>query len=56
MQRALEQLGTECSIEGVMILCPELTRNQVCVVIDYLGRAGVVAMVHVAAGRIVWAS
>lgn len=40
MQSALEQLGTECSIEEVMVLCPELTCNQVCIVIDYLSRAG----------------
>lgn len=35
VHRALEQLGTECSIEEVMILCPELTWNQVFIGIDY---------------------
>jgi uncharacterized protein (DUF433 family) len=37
---ALEQLGTDCSIEEVANLCPELTRNQVIRAIDYLDRAG----------------
>jgi len=36
----LEQLGTECSIEEVMSLCPELTWNQVFIAIDYLSRSG----------------
>jgi hypothetical protein len=40
VQRVLEQLGTECSIEEVMTLCPELTWNQVFIAIDYLSRAG----------------
>ncbi|MGE3978417.1 MAG: hypothetical protein AB7F94_12620 [Nitrospira sp.] len=37
---ALEQLGAECSIEEVVTLCPELTRNQVFLAIDYLSRSG----------------
>ena len=37
---ALEQLGTDCSIEEVANFCPELTRNQVIRALDYLGRAG----------------
>lgn len=40
VHRALEQLGTDCSMEEVANLCPELTRNQVIRAIDYLGRAG----------------
>ncbi len=40
VQRVLEQLGTDCSIEEVMTLCPELTWNQVFLVIDDLSRAG----------------
>ncbi|NGZ96007.1 MAG: hypothetical protein CV089_07730 [Nitrospira sp. WS110] len=37
---ALEQLGTDCSMEELANLCPELTRNQVIRAIDYLDRAG----------------
>lgn len=40
VHRALEQLGTDCSMEEVMTLCPELTWNQVFIAIDYLSRAG----------------
>ena len=40
VQRVLEQLGTDCSIEEVMTLCPELTWNQVFIAIDYLSRSG----------------
>lgn len=40
VHRVLEQLGTDCSIEEVMTLCPELTWNQVFIAIDYLSRAG----------------
>jgi hypothetical protein len=40
VHRVLEQLGTECSIEEVMSLCPELTWNQVFIAIDYLSRSG----------------
>lgn len=40
VQCALEQLGTDCSIEEVTNFCPELTGNQVIRAIDYLGRAG----------------
>ena len=36
---ALEQLGTDCSVEEVANFCPELTRNQVIRALDYLGRA-----------------
>lgn len=40
VHRVLEQLGTDCSMEEVMNLCPELTWNQVFLAIDYLSRAG----------------
>ncbi len=40
VHRVLEQLGTDCSIEEVMTLCPELTWNQVFIAIDDLSRAG----------------
>jgi hypothetical protein len=35
---ALEQLGTECSMEDVTVLCPDLTWNQVFLAVDYLSR------------------
>lgn len=40
VHRALEQLGTECSMAEVVTLCPELTWNQVFLAIDDLSRAG----------------
>ena len=40
MHRALERLGTECSMEELMTLCPELTWTQVFLAIDYLSRSG----------------
>lgn len=40
VHRALEQLGTDCSMEEVANLCPELTWNQAFLAIDYLSRAG----------------
>lgn len=40
VHRALEQLGTDCSMEEVVNLCPELTWNQVFLAIDYLSRTG----------------
>lgn len=36
----LEQLGTDCSLEEVVSLCPELTWNQVFLAIDDLSRSG----------------
>lgn len=36
----LAQLGTDCPIEEVMDLCPDLTWNQVFLAIDYLSRTG----------------
>ena len=40
VHEALEQLDTDCSIEDVPALCPELTWNQVFLAIDYLSRTG----------------
>ncbi len=40
VHRVLEQLGTDCPMEEVMSLCPELTWNQVFLAIDYLSRSG----------------
>lgn len=40
VQGALENLGTECAMEEVVGLCPELTWNQVFLAIDYLSRTG----------------
>jgi len=37
---ALDQLGTDCSMEEVVNLCPELTWNQVFLAIDDLSRSG----------------
>ena len=36
--RALKQLGSECSLEKVMALCPELTFPQVLIALDFLSR------------------
>jgi hypothetical protein len=41
---ALERLGTDCSMEDVPALCPELTWNQVFLAIDYLSRTGQVCV------------
>lgn len=40
VHRALEQRGTDCSMEELSTLCPELTWNQVFLAIDYLSRNG----------------
>ena len=40
VHHALEQLGTDCSMEVLVTLCPELTWNQVFLAIDYLSRNG----------------
>jgi hypothetical protein len=37
---ALEELGSDCPMEEVVGLCPELTWNQVFLAIDYLSRSG----------------
>lgn len=40
VQQALENLGSDCAMEDVVGLCPELTWNQVFLAIDYLSRTG----------------
>jgi len=40
VHRALEQLGSDCSTEELVDLCPELTWNQAFLAIDYLSRSG----------------
>jgi hypothetical protein len=40
VQAALESLGSDCPMEEVVGLCPELTWNQVFLAIDYLSRTG----------------
>ena len=40
VHNALEQLGTDCAMEEVVGLCPDLTWNQVFLAIDYLSRTG----------------
>lgn len=40
VHRALEELGSDCPMEEIMGLCPELTWNQVFLAIDYLSRTG----------------
>ena len=44
VRSALEQMGTDCPLEDVVGLCPELTWNQVFLAIDYLSRSGQVRM------------
>ena len=44
VHHALEQLGTDCSMEELVTLCPELTWNQVFLAIDYLTRTGQVCL------------
>lgn len=40
VQSALESLGSDCPMEEIVGLCPELTWNQVFLAIDYLSRTG----------------
>ncbi|MCS6896393.1 MAG: hypothetical protein NZM29_00330 [Nitrospira sp.] len=40
VREVLEQLDTDCAIEEVGGLCPDLTWNQVFLAIDYLSRTG----------------
>ncbi len=40
VHEALEELGTDCAMEEVAGLCPELTWNQVFLALDYLSRTG----------------
>jgi hypothetical protein len=50
VQSALENLGSDCPMEEVAGLCPELTWNQVFLAVDYLSRTGQVRM-RLAHGR-----
>lgn len=53
IRTALEQLGTECPLEEVADLCPDLTWNQVFLAIDHLSRIGQVR-VKLDASKIYW--
>jgi len=41
---ALERLDTECPLEEIMDLCPDVTWNQVFFAIDHLSRTGQVCL------------
>ena len=51
IQTTLEQLGTECPLEEVMNLCPEITWNQLFLAIDHLSRAGQIRIGWMLIGR-----
>jgi imidazoleglycerol phosphate synthase glutamine amidotransferase subunit HisH len=53
IQTALEELGTECPLEEVMNLCPEITWNQLFLTIDHLSRTGQVR-IRLDADRTYW--
>ena len=53
IQTALKQLGTECPLEEVMNLCPDITWNQVFLAIDHLSRTGQVR-IRLDADRTYW--
>ena len=40
VHQALEEHGSDCSMEEVVGLCPDLTWNQVYLAIDYLSKTG----------------
>lgn len=40
VHRALQLHGYECLLEEVTALCPEFTRNQVFLAVDYRSRTG----------------
>ena len=40
VKTTLEQVGTDCPLEAMMDLCPELTWNQMFLAIDDLSRRG----------------
>lgn len=50
VRSALEQLGTDCPLEEVADLCPELTWNQIFLAIDHLTREGQVLVTLDAGG------
>lgn len=53
IRTTLEQLGTECPLEEVVDLCPDVTWNQVFLAIDHLSRTGQVR-VRLDAKRTYW--
>ena len=53
IQTTLEQVGTECPLEELMDLCPDMTWNQIFLGIDHLSRNGHVR-VRLDAGRTYW--
>jgi hypothetical protein len=44
VHEALERVGTDCPIEEVVGLCPDLTWNQVSLAMDYLIHTGQVCL------------
>ncbi|MBH0189986.1 MAG: hypothetical protein HP493_14400 [Nitrospira sp.] len=44
VHHAFDQLGTDCSMEEVVHLCPELSWNQVFLAIDDLSRSGLIRL------------
>ena len=44
VKTTLEQVGTDCPLEAMMDLCPELTWNQMFLAIDDLSRRGEVLL------------
>jgi len=53
IQTALERLGTECPLEEIMDLCPDITWNQVFLAIDHLSRTGQIRL-RLDADRTYW--
>lgn len=53
IRTTLEQLGTECPLEEVVDLCPDVTWNQIFLAIDHLSRTGQVR-VRLDANRTYW--
>jgi|GEM_PF-3658556 len=53
IRTTLEQLGTECPLEEVVDLCPDVTWNQVFLAIDHLSRTGQIR-VRLDANRTYW--
>ncbi len=49
----LEQLDTECPLEEILNLCPDITWNQMFLAIDHLSRTGRIR-VRLDSGRTYW--
>lgn len=43
---AVTEFGGTCPLEGVTVLCPELTGAQVCLAIDAMNRSGELRLVR----------